>query len=298
MKKIEEAKNILCLLGLPEQQQNEISCLTFLALAGIKENDNWDQSTKKSLTISKGIMTFIKDNYRKKYAPNTRETFRRQVLHQFVQARIVDYNPDNPDLPVNSPNAHYALADDALKVIKNYGKITWKKELKLFLKNIGKLKDRYEAARNLKKVPIVLSNGNTINLSVGKHNEVERAIIKEFAPRFVKDSKIIYIGDTENKDLYIDKAILQKLKISIDEHRKLPDVILFNEKKNVLFLIEAVTSHGPVSPKRFLDWKHCLKIANQRKYIFQHSLILKNLKDILITLRGKQRSGSLKYLII
>lgn len=54
-------------------------------------------------------MAFVNKHYKKEqpYAPNTRETFRRQVLHQFLQARIVDYNPDNPALPVNSPNAHY-----------------------------------------------------------------------------------------------------------------------------------------------------------------------------------------------
>src|SRR5690348_17531135 len=52
----------------------------------------------RSLKVSKGIMAFCRDVYKKDYAPNTRETFRRQVLHQFVQARIADYNPDNTSL--------------------------------------------------------------------------------------------------------------------------------------------------------------------------------------------------------
>lgn len=61
-------------------------------------------------------MAFVLDAHKREYAPNTRETFRRQVLHQFVQARIADYNPDNPSLPVNSPKAHYAITKDALEV--------------------------------------------------------------------------------------------------------------------------------------------------------------------------------------
>ena len=106
MNKVEQAKEILKALGLPTAQQNEISAYTLLALCGIRKNDKWNKATRKSLKVTKGVMPFVNDNYGKVYAPNTRETFRRQVLHQFVQARIADYNPDNPKLPPNSPNAH------------------------------------------------------------------------------------------------------------------------------------------------------------------------------------------------
>lgn len=120
MSKIQEAQAILKELGLPDSQQNEISGYTLLALCNIKENDEWSKAYRKSHGVSKGIMAFIKENYKKKYAPNTCETFRRQVLHQFVQAGIAEYNPDNPDLPVNSPRAHYAISEIALKTIRFY----------------------------------------------------------------------------------------------------------------------------------------------------------------------------------
>ncbi len=111
MSKIEEAQTILKELGLPDAQQNEISGYTLLALCNLKEKDKWSKAFKQSHGISKGIMAFIAENFRKEYAPNTRETFRRQVLHQLVQAGIVDYNPDIPNLPVNSPRAHYAISE-------------------------------------------------------------------------------------------------------------------------------------------------------------------------------------------
>src|SRR3972149_5041764 len=103
MSKIKGAKSILKGLGLPSAQQNEISCYTLLALCGLRPKDSWQNAKRNSLTVTKGIMGFIEKHYRKRYAPNTRETFRRQVLHQFVQAQVVEYNPDNPDLPTNSP---------------------------------------------------------------------------------------------------------------------------------------------------------------------------------------------------
>ena len=50
------------------------------------------------------IMDYTREHYGREYAPNTRETFRRQTMHQFVEAGIAVYNPDDPARPVNSPS--------------------------------------------------------------------------------------------------------------------------------------------------------------------------------------------------
>lgn len=259
MSKLEESQEILKALGLPSAQYNEMAALTFLALCNIKENDNWASATRQSLGVTKGIMTFVNDNYGKNYAPNTRETFRRQVLHQFVQARVVDYNPDIPDLPVNSPKAHYALTNEVLKVVKAYKTGDWQKELNSFISNIGKLSEVYLKERKLNQIPVKLQNGEILKLSAGKHNKLQAAIVEKFAPRFANGGTLLYLGDTEKKDLHLDKEGLEKLGIPIDQHSKLPDVVIFDTKRNWLFLIEAVTSHGPVSPKRLLELEEFLR---------------------------------------
>ena len=259
MSKVDEAKEILKELGLPVAQQNEISACTLLALCNIRPRDSWSKSTKSSLKISKGIMAFCKVNYDKDYAPNTRETFRRQVLHQFVQARIADYNPDNPSLPVNSPNAHYALTDEALRAIITFDTKLWKRSAQKFKSEVGELSKRYLKARKQVLIPVMLSNGKTFALSAGKHNVVQAAIVQDFAARFANGSEVLYLGDTANKNLYLDKIALNELNILIDNHSKLPDVVLYDRKKNWLYLIEAVTSHGPVSPKRLMELEELLK---------------------------------------
>ena len=259
MSKIEEAQIILQELGFPVAQQNAISGYTLLALCNIREKDNWSNISKKSYGISKGIMAFISKNYHKTYAPNTRETFRRQVLHQFVQAGIVDYNPDIPDLPVNSPRVHYALSEIALETIKKYKTGKWKNAIKKFKDQIGELKEKYNRNRKTSRVPIKLVNGKVLQLSPGKHNEVQAAIIKEFASRFAKGFVLLYLGDTENKDLHVERELLENIGIPITKHSKLPDVVLFNKDKNWLYLIEAVTSHGPMSPKRIVELEKFLK---------------------------------------
>ena len=259
MSKIEEAQEILKALGLPSAQYNEMAALTFLAVCNIKENDKWAKATRQSLGVTKGIMTFVNENYGKSYAPNTRETFRRQVLHQFVQARVVDYNPDNPSLPVNSPRAHYALTSEVLEVVKTYKTRNWKKALKNFLDTVGKLSEVYLKERELIQIPVVLQNGEVLKLSAGKHNEVQAAIVEQFAPRFANGGTLLYLGDTAKKDLFVDEKGLKDLGIPINQHSKLPDVVIYDNKRKWLFLIEAVTSHGPVSPKRLLELEDFLK---------------------------------------
>jgi hypothetical protein len=258
MSKIEEAQEILKALGLPAAQQNEMSALTLLALCNIKETDNWSDAIRQSLGVTKGIMTFVTDTYNKNYAPNTRETFRRQVLHQFVQGRIADYNPDEPDLPVNSPKAHYAVSDVALSVTQKYGTTEWESAVVEFRKNVGTLIETYEKERSMTLIPVTI-RGEEIKLSAGKHNEVQAAVIEQFAPRFASGAKVLYLGDTANKDLYVDKEALEKIGIPITEHSKLPDIVIYDEPKEWLFLIEVVTSHGPVSPKRILELEDFLK---------------------------------------
>lgn len=259
MLKIQEAQSILQELGLPNAQQNEISGYTLLAICNIKEKDKWSNAFKQSHGVSKGIMTFISKNYGKEYAPNTRETFRRQVLHQFVQAGIVDYNPDIPDLPVNSPRAHYAISEIALETIKSFKTRSWNKLVVDFKSQIGELKEKYNKEREMSRVPLKLSNGKILMLSPGKHNEVQAAIVEEFASRFAQGSKLLYVGDTEKKNLYVEKEKLESIGIPITEHSKLPDVVIYDESKNWLYLIEAVTSHGPISPKRIIELDEFLK---------------------------------------
>ena len=75
-------------------------------------------------------------------------------------------------------------------------------------------------------------------------------ILKDFCEIFTGGGKVIYVGDTDEKWAFFDRRLLAELGVSVDAHGKMPDVIVYVERKNWLVLIEAVTSHGPVNPKR------------------------------------------------
>lgn len=196
------------------------------------------------------MMDFSRVQYGKTYAPNTRETFRRQTMHQFVAAGIALYNPDNPSRPVNSPKAVYQIEPDALVLLRTYGSRQWKTSLQAYLSQRESLIDRYAKERKHNLVPVEIAPGAQISLTPGGHSELVKAVVEHFAPRFVPGAVLVYAGDTGDKWGYLDKTLLADLGIAVDAHGKMPDVVIFYPERNWLLLIESVTSHGPVDGKR------------------------------------------------
>lgn len=254
--KIREAQQILLALGLPPAQQNKISAFTLVALASLGPDASWRDATGHSKRVSRGISDFIATQYGQVYKENTRETFRRQVLHQFVQAGLVAYNPDNPQLPVNSPKAYYGLTAEAVQLLQAYGTEQWLAQLEAFHGQHEALAAQYAVSRDQQRIALALPDGRTVALSPGLHNEVQRAVLTQFLPQFAAGAQLLYLGDTEAKHLFEDTETLQRLGVPLNQHSKLPDIVLLQlrpDGSEWLFLIEVVTSHGPVSPKRKME---------------------------------------------
>jgi hypothetical protein len=265
--RLKQAQTILRSLGLPHAQCNEISGLTLLALAAVGNRTQWSDAQTPRLRIH-DILSFIVQHYRRQYAENTRETIRRQVIHQFEQAGIIQLNPDDPSLPTNSPKTHYALTKEIVALIRTFATAAWPDNLDSYLTGRTTLSDTYRKVRTARMVPLRLPAGKTLTLSPGPHNRLQCDVVEQFAPRFAPGAFPVYIGDTARKMLYLDESLVRKLKIPADKHNKLPDIVLYHEGTRRLFLIEAVTSHGPVSPKRYYELEKILShIPETRVYI-------------------------------
>ncbi|TAE47116.1 MAG: restriction endonuclease [Bacteroidetes bacterium] len=245
----EEARALLAELGFPKAQQNDRSALCLLALLHLRPGSTWSEASNPMMGVTP-IMGFIKEAYDVSYAPNSRETFRRETLHQFVEAGLVCYNPDDPDRPVNSPKAVYQIEEHALELIKQQGTSEWAAKLGAYHEVQQTLAARYAKAREVAKIPVEIAEGKELLLSPGQHSQLIKAIIEEFAPRFTPGAKLIYAGDTGDKWGYFDKATLQTLGVEIESHGKMPDVVIYDHRREWLILVESVTSHGPVNPKR------------------------------------------------
>lgn len=251
-KNIEAAQQIIISLGLPRAQQNERSALSLLALLNLTPGKPWAEAENPLVGITP-IMDWAREHYGKEYAPNTRETFRRQTMHQFCDAGVAIYNPDKPDRPVNSPKAVYQVEPAALKLLRSFGTAKWHDNLTAYLAERETLVAKYAMEREQNLIPVEIAPGKEITLSPGEHSELIRAIIKDFAARFAPGSVLVYAGDTGDKWGYFDAALLAELGVDVDSHGKMPDVVLHFVEKNWLLLVESVTSHGPVDGKRHAE---------------------------------------------
>lgn len=249
---IEAAHQIIISLGLPRAQQNERSALSLLALLNLTLGKPWAKAENPLVGITP-IMDWAREHYGKEYAPNTRETFRRQTMHQFCDAGVALYNPDKPDRPVNSPKAVYQIEPAALTLLRTFGTPQWHDSLTAYLTGRETLVAKYAKEREQNRIPVEIAPGKEITLSPGEHSELIRAIIEDFAPRFAPGSVLVYAGDTGDKWGYFDAVLLAELGVDVDSHGKMPDVVLHFTEKNWLLLVESVTSHGPVDGKRHAE---------------------------------------------
>ena len=246
---IAEAIEVLKSLGMPRAQQNERSALCLLALLNLTPATPWEDAQSPLVGITP-MMEFASEHYGRQYAPNTRETFRRHSIHQFVSAGITLYNPDNPKRAVNSPKAVYQIEPDTLALMRSIGTAAWTENLAAYLRAHPALADQYAREREMQMQPVKLPAGETINLSPGEHSELIKDVIEEFAPRFVPDGTLVYAGDTGEKWAYFDQETLANLGVAIGSHGKMPDVVLYEQERRWLLLVECVTSHGPMDGKR------------------------------------------------
>lgn len=246
-KKIEETRKFLQTIGMPKSQQADICCYVILAMAGIKPDMSWSEATNEWIRIH-DIIQFVNTFYDMSYAENSRETFRKQALHRFRTAALIEDNGK----ATNSPNYRYRLTEETVQILRTMETPVWKEAVNRFLYYHEKLIDIYASKKRMTMMPVNI-NGENFKFSTGKHNELQKAIIEEFAPRFAPNSECLYVGDTIEKDLVKNVEKLKELGFEITLHDKMPDVVLYREDKNWIYFVESVTSVGPMDPKRILE---------------------------------------------
>lgn len=247
-KRVKEALELLIAIGIPKEQQNDRSALTLLALADVRPRAKWSSAQAPLRRITE-IMDWMRDHYGVSYKPNTRETIRRQTVHQFVQIGLLLENPDKPDRPINSPHWCYQLTPTAHDLLRSHGTPGFAKQLKQFIKAPG-TRALLARHRDLPRETVHMPGGATIELSAGGQNTLIRSIVEEFTPRFVRQPTVLLLGDAANKEIISNETAMTELGIELPKRGKAPDVLIHDIKRDWLIIIEAVTSHGPVDQKR------------------------------------------------
>jgi adenine-specific DNA-methyltransferase len=207
---VDEAIDALTQLGFPRQQLNERSGLVLLALLDLTPDKRWSEATAPLCGVTP-MMEHMAEHYGKRYAPNSRETVRRQTVHQFLQGGLILQNPDQPDRPVNSGKTTYQVNSFALDLLRAYGQQDWVLALRRYQLRVEALKERWEKRRQLQRIPVVLPDGADITLSPGGQNVLIAALVKDFCPMFTPGGRVLYIGDADEKFAVYDREGLEAL---------------------------------------------------------------------------------------
>jgi hypothetical protein len=248
---VRQAETVLDELGFDPARCNERSALTLLALLGIRPGMRWPEATNDLRGVTP-LMQWIGAHFGKQYKPNTRETVRRQTLHQFMEVGLVALNPDDPKRAINSSKNAYRVDDDALALLRTVDSPTWKRNLENYLEARPGLIETYAASREQAMIPVSLPAGGEVRLTPGGQNVLIGAIVSEFCPRWTPGGQVVYIGDTGKREVeqLFDTEVLADLGVVLNEHGKLPDLIVYLPGRNWLVLLEAASTHGPVDSKR------------------------------------------------
>ncbi|WP_314130570.1 BsuBI/PstI family type II restriction endonuclease [Rothia mucilaginosa] len=251
----EEARRLLKLFEFDEKRTNDMAARTLLSLLNLREGDTWDQATNNRIGV-RGLMDWMRNNLDFPIAENSRETIRREVLHQFVAAAFCEHNDDDPDRPTNSSKNVYRVSPNALSVIRMYSgsnddtSSEFRIALEEYLAYAPSLVELQREERKIHKIPVRMPSNEIAYINPGGQNKLIKSMVEEFCPRFAPGGQVLYIGDADSKTSNYNKELLSSLGINLDMHGKMPDLVVYQKDKNWLFLMEAVTTHGPVNPLR------------------------------------------------
>ena len=214
---------------------------------------------KENALKTRDIINFENENFGEHISSGSYDDIRRKDLLRLKEANVVLSSSSFDKQATNDPSRGYILNPHFVELVCHYGKKSWANALSEYQVQNDSLKEMLARKRNLEKIPIKLPNGITLSLSAGEHNDLQKAIIEQFLPLFGFGAEVLYVGDTLNKYLLVEKEKLEQIHFFEIGHEELPDVIAYSSQKNLLYLIEAVHSAGPMSEIRVNKLKNALK---------------------------------------
>lgn len=260
---INTALYILDVFGIPIEgtpRRLERMALAFLASGDIKSLKGFSKTKDLNSGFAlktRDIINYVNEHFNENISSGSYDDIRRKDLKLLTIAEVVLQS--SPNSATNDSTRGYSINPTYAELIRNFGKKDWEKSVKEKLKDIEPISKKLKRERQISKVEVKLPSGGQLTFSAGEHNDLQKAIIENFLPRYGFGAEVLYVGDTADKYLYLEKEKLEKLNFFEISHEELPDVIAYSKKKNWLYLIEAVHSSGPISELRLLQLQKLTK---------------------------------------
>ena len=192
------------------------------------------------------------------YAANTREPIRDETLRAgLVRTGAVK---ERGGLPTTSPQPRYALAMDFARLfdpaLTNAGLASAIAAWRAANLSSGALARvaimRRGAVAQEGRVPVTFPDGSTRIMEPGPSSVISKAVVEEFASRFLGHPAVVWLSESRNHVVARDDALAQEMGLTIQPDRNLPDLILVDLQPTepLLVFVEVVATAGPVSEAR------------------------------------------------
>ena len=201
---------------------------------------------------TRDLIRFINEHYGEKIADSSYDDIRRKNLDFLVEAGVVVRAANRPGAATNDGTRGYSISSDAVELFRQFGDPSWNTVISSWTSKAGRLFDKLARPRKQRLVSVSLPDGSSLALSEGKHNDLQKAIIEDFLPRFLLKPELLYLGDTSKKILIHDAEALKKIGLQSFSHDTLPDVVAVDHDRGWIYFIEAVHSANPISRLRHL----------------------------------------------
>ena len=245
---------------LPSERRKEKMAGACLATGQIKTSFKEVKSVMNGVFMkTRDIIEFENTYYGEHISAGSYDDIRRKDLRILVEEGLVINSSTLDQSATNNPNRGYALDAQFANLLKSYGTKKWDEKLAYFVEVHHQVSEELAQKRTRALIPITLPSGVSLELSSGEHNLLQKKVIEDFLPRWGMGAEVLYIGDTSDKYLYRDENKLKTLHFFPIEHGELPDIVAYSEEKNLLYLVEAVFSSGPMDELRVKRLKRMLE---------------------------------------
>ena len=75
-------------------------------------------------------------------------------------------------------------------------------------------------------IAVLFPNGETRRMAPGPSSIISKAVIEEFAPRFLKEPGVIFLSESANKVIARDEDLANSIGLEIQADKNLPDILL------------------------------------------------------------------------
>lgn len=258
-KLIRQSLQILQCLGLPidelSERQKEKTAMALLAVGDVKTPAGWkkmkDSNNDYALTTRR-IIEFYNNFLEENVSSGSYDDVRRKDLAMMLLGNIIVQS--KPSANTSNPTRGYKVNVEYSKVIRNYGQPDWFIQIENFNKMHPTYSERISSERELPKIIVRTMDGKELFLKDGEHNIIQKMVIEEFLPRYGNGSKVLYLGDSDNKyGLIFEKEKLEELGFLDLKQGILPDIVAYSEIKDWVYMIEAYHTSNPITAKRKME---------------------------------------------